>query len=159
MTSALRANEARGISVLSATHAEGLRVLSTEPDFAGAAGIPVALSQEQAAEYIADAIRAREEGRAYVFVLTEGTRVLGVCRLIGVLGLPRLIVAVGGAYRGQGNGTLLVRHVLEFAFADLKLDRITAGGPCLVLVARFGRLDGNGLTRQEWEASRSKIVR
>ena len=69
-------------------------------------------------------------------------------RLIGVRGFPRLIVAVGHAYRGQGNGSFLVRHVLEFAFENLKLDRVTATGPCLRLVSQFGLVsDGHALAR------------
>jgi RimJ/RimL family protein N-acetyltransferase len=144
---------------LSTAHAEGLRALSREPDVAAAAGLGVALSPEEAADYIAEATSSREEGRAYVFVLTDHTAVSGVCRLIGVAGVPRLIVAIGHAYRGQGNGSLLVRHVLEFAFENLGLERVTAGGACLRLVSQFGRLDGNGLTRQEWQAARARTVR
>ena len=72
-------------------------------------------------------------------------------------GIPRLIVAVGQAYRGQGNGSLLVGHVLEFAFENLALDRVTATGACLRLVSQFGLLaDGHGLARQEWQEARTK---
>lgn len=95
--------ELRSVSLVSAAHAEGIRVLSREPDFAAAAGMGVDLSPEQAVAYITTAARAREEGRSYVFVLTRAAEVLGICRLIGVLGVPRLIVAIGGAYRGQGT--------------------------------------------------------
>ena len=149
-------NELRAVSYLSAEHAAGLRALSREPDFAPAAGASVALSPEHAADYIATTTKAREEGRSYVFVLTKGTEVLGVCRLIGILGVPRLIVAIGGAYRGQGNGSFLVRHVLKFAFDNLHLERVTAGGACLSLVSRFGRLEGNGITREDWQGARAK---
>ncbi len=141
----------RSVSLLSMEHAEGLRALSREPDFAGAAGVNVAMSAEEVAEHIATAVKAQEEGRSYVFVLTEGQNVLGVCRLIGVRGLPRLIVSIGGAYRGQGNGSYLVKHVLSVAFNELQLERVTAGGACLRLLSRFGRLDADGLTRGEWQ--------
>ena len=144
--------ELRSVSLLAAEHVEGLQALSREPDFAAAAGVDVALSLEEAREVIATATRASEEGRSYVFVLSDDINVLGVCRLIGALGVPRLIVAIGGAYRGQGNGVFIVRHVLQFAFENLQLERVTASGPCLRLVARFGQLDGNGLTRQAWLA-------
>lgn len=146
-----------GVSLVSPAHAEGLRVLSREADFAGAAGMGIALSAEGTATYIETATRAQESGRSYVFVLSRGTEVLGVCRLIGVLGVPRLIVSIGGAYRGQGNGAFIVRHVLEFAFGSLQLDLVTASGACLVIVAQFGRVDGNGLTRQAWLAARAKL--
>jgi RimJ/RimL family protein N-acetyltransferase len=151
--------ELRGVYLISVAHAEGLRVLAREYDFAAAAGINMVASPEDVADYIAAATKMREEGRAYVFVLTKGTEVLGVCRLIGVQGVPRLIVSIGGAYRGQGNGSFLVRHVLEFAFEELKLERVTAGGPCLRLVAQFGQLEGNGLTLPQWEAARAKAGR
>jgi GNAT superfamily N-acetyltransferase len=108
--------EPLSVSLLSPAHAEGLRELSREADFAGAAGMGYALSEEGVAEYIASATKAQDDGRSYIFVLTRGTEVLGVCRLIGVLGVPRLIVSIGASYRGQGNGSLLVRRVLEFAF-------------------------------------------
>ena len=146
-------NESREVQFLSTAHAEGIRALSREPDVAVAAGLGVALSPEEAAEYIAVATKAREEGRSFIFVLTDRSEVLGVCRLIGVLGVPRLIVAVGQAYRGKGNGSFLVRHVLAFAFETLQLERVTATGPCLVLVSRFGRVDDGGLTRQVWQAA------
>ena len=149
-------SEFREVHLLSATHAEGLRALSMEPDVAAVAAISVAPSPEETAEYIAVAMNAREEGRAYIFLLTDRTEVLGICRLIGVLGVPRLIVAIGHSYRGQGNGSFLVRHVLEFAFETLQLERVTATGACLGLVSQFGRLDGNGLTRQEWQSARAK---
>lgn len=146
----------RIVSLLSPAHAEGIRALSREPDFAAAAAMSVGMSPEEAARYIAIATEAREEGRSFIFVLTEGTEVLGICRLIGVLGVPRLVVAIGGAYRGQGNGSLIVRHVLEFAFESLNLEQVTASGACLRLVAQFGELDGNGITRQEWRTSQAK---
>ena len=126
-----------------------------EPDVAGAAAFDLSLSHERAIEYITVATKAREDGRSYIFVLADGLEVMGICRLIGVLGVPRLIVAIGHAYRGQGNGSLLVRHVLEFAFEHLQLERVTATGPCLRLVSQFGRVDGNELTRQAWLSARS----
>lgn len=148
--------DVRTVSVLSAAHSEGIRTLSAEPDVAAAAGMRVNLSPEEAAEYIHTATEAAEEGRSHVFVLTKGGDVLGICRLIGVLGLPRLIVAIGRAYRGQGNGSLLVRHVLEFAFENLQLERVTATGACLGIVAQFGAVDGSGLSRQTWGAARAR---
>ena len=138
------------VSLLSTEHAEGLRALSREYDFAAAAGVSVAMSPEEVVEHIATVTEAQKEGRSYVFVLTDGSDVLGVCRLIGVRGVPRLIVSIGGAYRGQGNGSFLVKHVLAVAFNDLQLDRVTAGGACLRLLSQFGRLAGDGLTREEW---------
>ena len=149
-------SESREVHLLSTAHAEGIRALSREPDVAAAVGLSVALSPEEAAEYIAVATSAREEGRSYVFVLTDRSEVLGVCRLIGVLGVPRLIVAIGRAYRGQGNGSFLVRHVLAFAFETLQLERVTATGACLLLVSQFGRVHDSGLTRQEWQAAEPK---
>ena len=155
-------SESRTVAPLTAAHAEGLRVLSMESDFAAAAAMNVAISAEEAAEYIDTAEKAREEGRSYIFVLTDRDEVLGLCRLIGVLGVPRLIVAVGGAYRGQGNGSFLVKHVLEFAFEKLHLDRVTASGPCLHLVSRFGSLSTvhaiGGINRQEWQMARARTV-
>jgi GNAT superfamily N-acetyltransferase len=119
----------------------------------------VALSAQGVADYIATATKAREDGRSFVFVLTRGEEVLGVCRLIGVLGVPRLIVAIGSAYRGQGNGSLIVRHVLEYAFETLQLERVTASGACLVIVALFGHVNGNTLTREEWLTKRARVGR
>lgn len=151
--------EVRTVSPLAAAHSEGIRALSREPDVAAAAAMSVNLSAEDALEYIATANTAREEGRSYVFILTRDAEVSGICRLIGVLGVPRLIVAVGGAYRGQGNGAYLVRHVLQFAFETLQLERVTATGACLNLVSQFGPADGNGLTRENWLAARAKTAR
>ena len=150
--------ESREVHLLAAAHAEGLRVLSMEPDVAAAAGMGGALSAEESHEYIDAATKAREEGRAWIFVLTDRTEVLGICRLIGVLGVPRLIVAVGHAYRGRQNGSFLVRHVLDFAFQTLQLERVTATGACLALVSRFGPVDGNGITRSAWQAERAKTL-
>lgn len=141
----------RRVELLGPEHAEGLRVLSTDFEFAGAAGVSVGLSAAEAADYIAEAEKAREEGRSHVFVLTKGSEVLGVCRLIGLRGVPRLIVAIGLPYRGQGNGSFLVKHVLEIAFVKLGEERVTASGPCLRLLAQFGPLSGSQtLTRQDW---------
>lgn len=151
-------SESHEVRLLSAEHAEGIRALSMEPDVAPAAGLSAALSLEEAAEYVAAATRAREEGIAYIFVLTDHTRVAGICRLIGVRGVPRLVVAIGRAYRGRGNGSLLVRQVLEFAFETLELERVTATGACLRLVSQFGQVDGIGLTRVAWQAAREKAA-
>lgn len=150
-------SESRGVHLLSPAHAEGLRALFREPDVAAAAGFGMSPSPDAVAEYIADAHKAQEEGRSHVFVLTEGAELLGICRLIGVRGVPRLIVAVGHAYREQGNGSVLVRHVLEFAFENLELDRVTATGACLRLVSQFGlQADGHALAREEWQEARAK---
>jgi RimJ/RimL family protein N-acetyltransferase len=148
--------DSREVQLLSMAHAEGIRALSMQPDVAPAAGLSAGLSPEEAGEYIAAATRAREEGKSYIFVLTDRTEVLGVCRLIGVRGVPRLVVAVGQAHRGRGNGSFLVRHVLEFAFETLQLERITATGACLVIVSQFGRVDNIELTRQAWQAAQLK---
>ncbi len=151
-------SESRGVYLLSTAHAAGLRILSREPDVAAAAGMNIAASEDDIGAYIASATRAREEGWAYVFVLTRGTEVSGVCRLIGIRGVPRLIVAIGHAYRGQGNGSFIVRHVLEFAFDTLELEQVTATGACLRLVSRFGsRSGGQGLTKAEWLEARARL--
>jgi GNAT superfamily N-acetyltransferase len=146
----------RKVELLAAHHAEGLRLLSMEPDLAAVAAIDVSISLDAAAEFIDIATKAREAGRSSVFVLVEGSEVTGVCRLIGILGVPRLIVGVRYAYRGRGNGAFLVRHVLAHAFETLGVEQVTATGPCLRLVSRFGRVDGNRLTRAEWNAARAK---
>jgi RimJ/RimL family protein N-acetyltransferase len=115
----------------------------------------MAPSPDAIVAYIEEATKAREERRSYVFVLTDGSAVSGICRLIGVRGVPRLIVAIGQAYRGRGNGSFLVRHVLEFAFETLRLERVTATGACLSLVSQFGNVsNGNGLTREDWQKGR-----
>ena len=152
--------QSRRVDLLSTDHLDGLRVLSTEYDVAAVLGVAGPLSATEAAEYIETTIKARDEGRSYVFVLTDGTDVLGICRLIGVKGVPRLIVAVGGAYRGRGNGLRLVKHVLEYAFETLGLDRVTASGPCLSLVSQC-RVESNGqllggITREEWSEARAQ---
>ena len=153
-------SESRGVYLLSTAHADGLRALSREPDVAAVAAISMAPSPGEIADYIAAAVKAQEEGRSYVFMLTDGTEVLGICRLIGVRGVPRLIVAIGHAYRGHGHGSFLVRHVLEFAFEILRLDRVTATGACLRLVSQFGvPSDGHSLTREDWHDARAGTVR
>jgi GNAT superfamily N-acetyltransferase len=142
----------RRVELLSPQHGEGVRALSTDFEFAAAAGVGLGLSAEGATDYIVAAEKAREEGRSYVFVLIDGTEVLGVCRLIGLRGVPRLIVAIGLPYRGQGNGSFIVQHVLEFAFAKLGEEQVTASGPCLRLLAQFGPLSGGqALTREDWQ--------
>lgn len=144
-------NDSREVQLLSLAHVDGLRALSTEVDIVAVLGAGGILSQEGAEEYIDAATIAAGEGRSYVFVLTDKTEVLGACRLIGVLGVPRLIVAIRQASRGQGNGSFLVRRVLEFAFQKIGLERVTASGPCLRILAQFGRLSGNALDRHDWE--------
>ena len=150
-------SEPRGVYQLSAAHADGLRALFREPDVAAAAGFSRPPSPDAVADYITDATKAREEGRSYVFVLIDRSEVLGICRLIGVRGVARLVVAIGHAHREQGNGSILVRHVLEFAFENLGLDRVTATGACLRLVSQFGlQADGQSLARHEWQEARAE---
>ena len=141
------------VHVLSNHHADGIQALFTEPDVAAVAGADVGMSLEAVDEYIKVATEAREDGWAYIFVLTVGTRVTGICRLIGVRGVPRLIVGVSAAYRGRGFGAILVRHVLEFAFEKLGVEQVTASGPCLALVSRYGRIEGAALSRAAWMAA------
>lgn len=152
--------ESRGVYLLSPAHADGLRALSAEPDVAAVAAMDGPLTSEEVAVYIAAAAKAQEEGQSYVFVLADGSSVSGICRLIGVRGVPRLIVAIGRAYRGRGNGAFLVRHVLEFAFETLELEQVTATGACLSLMSQFGLRSGdNALTRQEWLDWRASAAR
>jgi RimJ/RimL family protein N-acetyltransferase len=133
-----------------------------EPEVAAVMGVSGPMSPDESEAYVIQAIQARDEGRSYVFVLTDRGEVTGVCRLIGVRGVPRLIVATARSQRGKGNGSFLVERVLEFAFQHLELEQVTASGACLQLVSQFGTLsreDGQVLRRADWLAARASVIK
>jgi RimJ/RimL family protein N-acetyltransferase len=82
------------------------------------------------ANYIANAIRQREEGTRIVFAIIEPDgRPSGIALLKGVdasAGEGELGYAVGRRYWGGGRATAAASAVLDFAFETLNLDAVTA---------------------------------
>ena len=70
------------------------------------------------------------EGRAAHFIGLEGNLVIAACSLTNIVYHPacfcHLGYSVDARYEGKGCMTGLVRHVIDFAFDNLRLNRISA---------------------------------
>lgn len=71
-----------------------------------------------------------QEGRAAHFIGMENGRVIAACSLTNIVYQPlcycHLGYSVDGEYEGTGNMSQLVRHVINFGFQTLRLNRICA---------------------------------
>jgi RimJ/RimL family protein N-acetyltransferase len=159
-------SEPRGVYALSPDHADAIRALSAEPDTASVLGVTGPLSSTDALAFIGERANERSGGRAYAFALVERGNVSGVCGLMNVLSAaPTVYVAIGRSHRSNGNATFAIHLVLEFAFENLKLERVSTIAPegaCRRLFERLGfssSSDALMLNRQEWHETRSGRAR
>ncbi len=86
---------------------------------------------------IAEELRAT--GSGWVFVVLLGDVVIGACRLdrhIHCLAAAEVGYCIGEQFRGRGLATAAVGLVVEYAFAELGLESITARCPREHLASR-----------------------
>lgn len=161
--------ESRGVYMLSAAHVDALRPLLADSQIAAALELPRPFGEAQTRDWVTTQMRARGEGRAYLFVISDSGAVLGVCGLMNAgHGEPaRFVVALPPVHRGKGHARFAGERVLEFAFQNLQLDRVTAGTPDgdpawwhVLRRLGFGQrppAPGDPSTRQaEWEITRAQ---
>lgn len=87
-------------------------------------------SQESWTVRLAQWVRLREEGRAVNFVTLQAGRIVAVCNLTNIVGgvfqAGYLGYAVAADQQGQGVMHRLCRHVVDYAFDVVALNRIMA---------------------------------
>ncbi|MDA9909873.1 GNAT family N-acetyltransferase [Gammaproteobacteria bacterium] len=74
--------------------------------------------------------RDYQDGRAVHFLGLEEGKVVGTCSLTNIVYSPGLYCAMGYSvdadYEGKGYMSGIVRHVVDYAFNNLRLNRISA---------------------------------
>jgi hypothetical protein len=121
------------------------------------------------ADAIAQMIRDRDDGLGYSFAIRDRAEVVGYYFIhgIGVADARGLGGWVGPAHRGQGYGTFGLGMVLQFAFQNLRLDRVFADSAPLpddraawLRVLAKHRFDASSeppsLNREGWRAARER---
>lgn len=116
------------IRLLESQDAEAIQRLASDARIAATTRIPHPYPEHGARDFVAAQIAAREKGTAWTFAIIDGGDLVGAC---GIEGLgrdepPELGYWVGTPYWGRGYATGAVKLVLEFAFRDLRLDRVRA---------------------------------
>jgi RimJ/RimL family protein N-acetyltransferase len=118
----------RGTELLSLAHAEAIQRLVSDPLVAATTRIPHPYPENGAREFIEQQMKERAEGNAYVFAITERREVVGVCGLHGIERKQARDLGfwTGRPFWGKGYATFGVKMVLEFAFQNLRLERVNA---------------------------------
>lgn len=161
--------ETRGVYALSPDHADAIRSLARDPEIAVAIGISGSPSERDVRDWISAQGHARAEGRAYLFVLSDGDDVVGLCGLTDAGGAepPRFTVTIDRAHRGTGHAAFAGRRMLELAFQNLQLDRIVSGtsgtsAAWLHVLERLGfeprpgQAGTHEITRERWRDARAR---
>jgi RimJ/RimL family protein N-acetyltransferase len=116
------------INLVAMEHAEEIQRLASDPAIAATTRIPHPYPANGARNFIEAHLKERGEGSAYVFVIRDREKVVGVCGLHGIDGKQarELGYWVGRPYWGKGYATFAVGMLLEFAFRNLRLDQVNA---------------------------------
>ncbi len=159
-------HERRAVHSLSVSHAPASQSLCEDPEIAALLGLSRSPSRDDVTRFIEERLAARNAGSAYVFLLTQGTTILGICGLLdaGSGTPPELMVATASGHRGAGHATFASERVLELAFVNLQLERIQAHPvmshpACSRLLSRLGFSTTGGraeLTRGHWQDGRNR---
>jgi RimJ/RimL family protein N-acetyltransferase len=117
-----------GINLLSLEHAEAIQRLAADPAIAATTRMPHPYPENGARNFITRQLQEREQGLSYVFVIQDHDQIVGACGLDGIENREarELGFWVGKPFWGRGYATFGVKMVLEFAFRELRLERIPA---------------------------------
>ena len=121
-------SHARGLYLLSPEHAEPVRRLVADPSIAESVRASRTGLDHTGADFVALMNGRREAGTAYGFATVDGGEVVGVVTLEGIYedGGPDLVFWVGRPHWRKGYATFAVKMALEFAFQNLRLERVRA---------------------------------
>lgn len=111
-------------------HAPAIQSLAAHPDVAATTLIPHPYPKDGAIRFVEDAVLpGRAAGTRYPFVMIVDGDVVGHISLIHVdrdRGAAEVGYWVGRPYWGRGYASAALRHLVDFAFEELGLDRIYA---------------------------------
>jgi len=115
------------IEPLERRHAVAMQRLVCDPLVTHMTPKPEPYPDGEAAREIAQAIADREAGSAYCFAILADGEFVGVCKLKEVTPEQgELGYWIGVPFWGMGIATCAADHVLQFAFLELKLNRVVA---------------------------------
>jgi [ribosomal protein S5]-alanine N-acetyltransferase len=139
-----------GVYVLSLEDADALQRLASDPAVAATTRIPHPYPENAAREFVSHQLKERAEGTAYVFAIKDRQQLVGVCGLHGIEGdqAKELGFWIGRPFWGKGYATFGVRMVLQFAFQNLKLQRIHSYA-----------FESNGASRRVLERNGFRLLR
>lgn len=145
-------SESRGMYSVSLAHVDALQRLAADPAIAAALGVGGEPTTGAMAEAIGRHLAQYAAGSGYAFVLTQGEGVLGVCTVQGIEAPdpPVLEVHLAGEHRNGDNAAFAAGLLLEFAFENLLLDRVTLNGD-------VGGATGL-VTRVSWQEERNQMA-
>jgi RimJ/RimL family protein N-acetyltransferase len=115
-----------GVYLVAPSDAEELQRLVSDPAIAATTRIPHPYPENGARDFIARQLQERAEGTAYVFAIKDHQQLVGACGLHGIEGdqARELGFWTGQPFWGKGYASFGVRRVLEFAFRNLRLERV-----------------------------------
>ncbi len=115
-----------GLYLVTPEDADAIQRLVSDPTIAATTRIPHPYPENGAREFVARQLKERSEGTAYVFVIKDRKEVVGACGLHGIEGDAAREIGywVGRKHWGKGVATFGVKLTLEFAFNNLRLERI-----------------------------------
>jgi RimJ/RimL family protein N-acetyltransferase len=139
-----------GVYMLSAEHAEAIQRLASDPAIGATTRIPHPYPENGARDFIAALVRERADGTAHVFVIKDRQEIVGLCGLHGIEGAEarELGFWVGRPFWGSGYASFGVKMVLQFAFRNLRLERV---GVCA--------LESNAASRRVLEKNGFRLLR
>jgi RimJ/RimL family protein N-acetyltransferase len=109
-------------------HADRIQELAADAAIGATSNVPSPYPVDGAKAWIAHMRESQAVGTAYAFAVVDAREgVVGVCSLMAVDRPGRAALLgywIGRRYWGRGYATTGGRHVVEFGFRDLELERI-----------------------------------
>lgn len=117
-----------GTYLLAPEHADAIQRLAADPAIAATTRVPHPYPAGAARAFVERQIAARNAGTAWTFAIVDRGELVGLCGLDGVLSPdgPELGYWIGKPHWGKGYASFGVKMALEFAFANLGLQRVRA---------------------------------
>jgi len=141
--------QTRGVFLISPQDADAIQALVSDPAIAATTRIPHPYPENGARDFIAAQEKERLDGTAYVFTIKDGKKLVGACGLHGIESdyARELGFWIGRPYWGKGYATFGVKMALQFAFKNLRLERV---GSCA--------LESNAASRRVLEKNGFRLL-
>jgi len=141
--------QTRGVFLISPPDADAIQTLASDPAIAATTRMPHPYPDNAARDFIAAQEKERMEGIAYVYAIKDHKELVGLCGLHGIEKdyARELGFWIGKPYWGKGYATFGVKMVLQFAFKNLRLERV---GSCA--------LESNAASRRVLEKNGFRLL-
>jgi ribosomal-protein-alanine N-acetyltransferase len=139
-----------GVYLLSPGDAEAVQRLASDPAIAATTRMPHPYPENAAREFISQQLKERAEGTTYVFAIKDRQELVGLCGLHGIESNHAREIGfwIGRPFWGRGHASFGVKMVLDFAFRNLRLERV---GSCA--------LESNAASRHVLEKNGFRLLR